>query len=95
MQTNPIELFDKLGHFVMPDAEQIASLDPDTQARFAAVQSAATVLEHATDLRKAAEQGVTDALAERSAAENDLRQLQPRVTATQAAKAWIASQRAE
>jgi hypothetical protein len=94
MQT-PIELFDSKGRFVMPSAEQIAALDPATQERFANVQAAATTLEHATDLRKAAEQGVTDALAERDASEAALRFLRPKVSGVQVAKEWIRSQRAE
>jgi hypothetical protein len=92
---NPIELFNSKGQFVMPTAEQIAELDAPTQKRFAAVQAAATLLENATDVRKAAEQGVTDALAERDAGETALRLLRPKVSAVQNAKDWIASQRAE
>jgi hypothetical protein len=90
---NPIELFDGKGRFVMPSAEAIAELDAPTQQRFAAVQAAATELETATANRKAAEQGVTDALAERDAAETDLRLKRPKVSAVQNAKDWIASQR--
>jgi hypothetical protein len=93
MQQNPIELFDSKGRFVMPSAEAIAELDPGTQQRFAAVQAAATELETATASRVAAEQGVTDALAERDASETDLRALRPKVSAVQNAKDWIASQR--
>jgi hypothetical protein len=93
--TQSIELFDKYGKFVMPSAEQITALDPDTQERFRAVQDAAGDLEKATELRTAAEQGVTDAIAERAESEKDLRRLRPRVDPTQAAKEWIRSQQAE
>lgn len=93
MQQNPIELFDSKGRFVMPSTEAIAALDPGTQQRFTAVQAAATELETATANRVAAEQGVTDALAERDASEKDLRLLRAKVSAVQNAKDWIASQR--
>jgi hypothetical protein len=93
MQANPIELFNSKGQFVMPTAEQIAELDAPTQQRFAAVQAAATELETATANRVAAEQGVTDALAERDASEKDLLAIRPKVSAVQNAKDWIASQR--
>ena len=93
--TQSIELFDKFGHFIMPTAEQIASLDTDTQARFAAVQEAATELQTATANRVAAEQGVTDAVAERAESERALRVLRPKVSAVQAAKEFIASERAQ
>jgi hypothetical protein len=95
MQTNPLELFDSKGRFVLPNAEQIAALDPATQERFANVHAAATTLEHATDLRKAAEQGVTDAIAERDASETALRFMRPKISAVANAKEWIRSQRAE
>ena len=95
MQSSPIELFDKFGKFQMPSAEQIASLDSETHERFANVQAAARLLENATALRKASEQGVADALAERDASEAALRTLRPKVSAVENAKQWIGSQRAE
>jgi hypothetical protein len=87
------ELFDKFGHFVMPTAEQIASLDSDTQERFAAVQAAATELETFKASRKTP-QAVNDAIAERDSAETALRH-RPKVDPTANAKAEIAAQRAE
>jgi hypothetical protein len=90
-----IELFDKYGKFVMPSAEAIATLDAETQERFRAVQEAVAVSKNATELRKVAEQNVLAALAERDNAEADLLRIRPRITATEAAKQWIRSQRAE
>ena len=90
----PIELFDSKGRFVMPSAEQIASLDSETQERFAAVQAAATKLETFKAQRRTP-QAVTDALAERDASDAALRVLRPKVSAVANAKEWIASQRAE
>lgn len=89
-----IELFDSRGKFVMPSADQIAELDDATQGRFRAVQSAAADLETATTNRKAAENAVSAAIAERDNSEADLRKLMPRVTHTQLAKDFIASERA-
>ncbi len=89
-----MDLFDKYGKFVMPSADEIAALDADTQARFAAVQSAATALEAATANQVAAEQAVTDAINERENSEKDLRAIRPRLSAVENAKQWIASQRA-
>lgn len=92
---NPLELFDSKGRFVMPTADQIAELDAPTQQRFAAVQAAATELETATANRKAAEQGVTDALAERDASETALRLVRPKITQDQNNKAEIAAGRVQ
>jgi hypothetical protein len=88
------DLFNKFGAFVMPSAEQIASLDSETQERFAAVQAAATKLETFKAQRRTP-QAVTDALAERDASDAALRVLRPKVSAVANAKEWIASQRAE
>jgi hypothetical protein len=91
-----IELFDSRGHFVLPSPEAIQELDPETQQRFAAVQEAALEAEAATAARKAAEHFRDhDAINERDAARKDELRLRPPVTAVQAAKDWIASQRAE
>ena len=93
MQTLPFEIFDKFGRFVMPTAEQIAGLDTDTRDRFAAVQAASVECEAATATRKAAEQKVSDAIAERDASEKDLRRLRPPLSAVANAKEFIASER--
>ena len=87
------DLFDKYGQFVMPTAEQIASLDSDTQQRFAAVQAAATELETFKASRKTPK-AVNDALAERDASEAELRRL-PKVDQTAETKWVIGSQRPE
>jgi hypothetical protein len=92
MQT-PIELFNSKGQFVMPSAEQIATLEPDKQERFAAVQAAATELETFKASRKTPK-AVNDALDERDASEADLRRL-PKIDATSETKWVIASQRPE
>jgi hypothetical protein len=90
----PIEIYDSKGRFVMPSAEQIAALDPDKQERFAAVQAAATRLETFQASRKTPK-AVSDALAERDAADADLRRLRPKITQVQNAKDVIASNRTQ
>jgi chromosome segregation ATPase len=90
-----MEIFDKYGRFCMPAESEIASLDANTQERFAAVQSAASDLEAATASRVTAEQAVTDAIAERENSETNLRTLRPKISQVQNAKDWILSQRAQ
>ena len=89
------EIFDKLGHFAMPSAEQIASLDAETQERFRAVQEASRNLDAAKSNREAAEQAITDAIAERDDAERELKRVRPKITHTQLAKEFIASEQAK
>ena len=96
MDTAPsFEIFNKYGHFVMPSEEQIATLDPDTQQRFRAVREAADENDAAKAKREAAEQAVKDAIAERDAAEKELKRVRPKVDPTTLAKAIIAANRAE
>jgi len=90
-----MEIFDKYGRFQMPDASEIAELDAPTQERFRAVQDAASELETATASRKAAEEAVSAAIAERDDSNAALLTLRPKVSATANAKEFIASERAQ
>jgi hypothetical protein len=87
------DLFDSKARFVMPTAEQIATLDPETQKRFRAVEAAATELEAFKASRKTP-QAVNDALAERDSAQKDLERL-PKVDADANQKREITFQHAE
>jgi hypothetical protein len=93
MQTT-IEIFDRFGRFVMPDASVIEAMDPDTQERFKGVQEASAALETFKATRKTP-QAVTDAVAARDAAEAELFRVQPAVDRIAMTKEWIRSQRAE
>lgn len=94
MSNQSLELFDSKGHFVMPSAEAIATLDAGTQERFRAVQAAALASESATAATKAATAAVVQAMDAARRADDRLRQVRPPVTQVQAAKEWIAGQRA-
>lgn len=89
-----MELFDKFGKFVMPSDAEIETLDAPTQEHFRAVQEASAKLETKVAGLRAAEQAVTDGIAERDNAETDLRVLRPKVDRVAEAKRWIESQRA-
>ena len=96
MQTQlNFDLFDKFGKFVMPSAEQVASLDVPTRERFAAVQTAATELENVTANRVAAEQTVKAAITERDESEKALRVLRPKLDPVAVAKEMIAFSRSQ
>jgi hypothetical protein len=77
----------------MPSAEAIASLDPATRKRFTAVQEAARENEAASAATKQAQQAVADAVIELRSAEEHMRQLRPPVSAVDAARIWIETQR--
>lgn len=84
-----IDLFDKHGKFVMPEAAAIASLDAETQQRFEAVRSAALEAEEAAAGTKAAQAHVTECVADLRTAEDGLRRARPKISAIDAARQWI------
>jgi hypothetical protein len=91
-----MEVFDKLGALRTDfDEAEIASLDGDQRQRFDTLRAAATAaataeaeLKEAHDLVRLSMQQVQDARAH-------IEKVRPRVTEVQAARDWIASQRAE
>lgn len=99
METNPttttdLQLFDSKGRYQHPSVEAVATLSPEVRERFAAVQTAATASEAATENRVNAEQALMVELAERDAAEVELRRVRPKISHNDLAKEWIKSQRA-
>lgn len=90
-----MELFSKKGAFVMPSATELAKLDDATRERFKPVQEAAESLAVAESQLTASKEGLKDANIALDTAQKDLRALRPPVSAVDAAKAWIASERAQ
>jgi hypothetical protein len=96
MTQQTYELFDKYGHYCFyPDAATVEAMEPEMRERLRAVQEASKTLDAATANRKAAEQAITDALAERDGAEAALKIVRPSKTHTELAKEFIASERAQ
>jgi hypothetical protein len=87
------EIFDSKGH-MLPLSEiepQLAKCDDATRRRFDAVRTAALEAAGAAAATKAAMQRVADVVIELRDAEETLKTLRPRVSAVDAARAWIAT----
>jgi hypothetical protein len=90
------ELFDKFGRYCFnPDAAAIEAMDPRTRELYQDVKVASQALNAAKSKREAAEQAITDAIAERDDAERELKRVRPKITHTQLAKEFIASEQAK
>jgi hypothetical protein len=90
--SDDIQVFDGKGRFVMPPDAVIASLSPERRAKLMALRTAAEDAAKAeTELRDAMA-ALDEAIKAQASAQATLDCLRPRVTATDAAKAWIASQ---
>lgn len=87
--TPTIEMFDKRGCFVMPEAEAIAALDSDTRKRFRAIEAAAKENDKAVAALKAARKRVTDGVTAVALADKELREIRPPMDAVQAARLAI------
>ncbi len=87
-------LFDKKGNFVLPSADVLDTIKPEIKAHIIGIGAAAQEVVDADANVTVAHQTIRDAqttLNEAIAADRR----RPAVTATSAAKDWIASQRAE
>ena len=88
-----LEIFDKFGTFQLPGPEAIAALDPPTRKRFEAVRKAALASESAIEATKQAQRNVTAAMQAVATASAELNAARPKVSAIDAARAWIATTR--
>jgi len=86
-----LELFDTRGRFIKPTPEQIAQLPEQVRELVQHIADAATALEAATAIREAADFALSDALARQQAAIK----ARPKITHTDIAREWIASERAQ
>jgi predicted nucleic acid-binding Zn-ribbon protein len=88
-----VELFDTHNRLNFPTEAQIAALPADAQKRFEGVRSAKAKLDAATKHRETVEQQIKDCDAARAATKAEMDSIRPRWTATDNAKAHIASER--
>jgi hypothetical protein len=88
------QVFDSVGAFQMPTDDVIKSLSPDRRKRLSALALAAKNNAAADAELKDATAEQTKAVAANIAAQTTLDKVRPRLTATQAAKDWIAQQHA-
>jgi hypothetical protein len=96
MQTNPIELFDsrtKLRPIAELEPEVAALNDPIITENFIALKSATEASARDDADVEAAKDSIAVCINQMAAAEAYLKEHYPPMTQTQAAKAWIASQR--
>jgi hypothetical protein len=89
----PIEIFDSRGHIGELSDKAYATLGPDRKARFLDLRAAVETESAAEAELKAATDDVAACARALQASQTTLIKLQPRVSAVDAAKGWIASQR--
>jgi hypothetical protein len=90
-----LELFDSSMQFQMPPDSDIALLPKEAQERFKAVRAADAKLGKAIAHRESGQARTKQNTADRLATEDELKKLAPRWTATDEARAFIASERAQ
>lgn len=90
-----VELFDTHNRMNFPTEAQIAALSPEVQARFAGVTAAKVKLDSATKHREKIEKARDDNAAAIVATKEAMDAIRPRWTATDNAKAHIASEQAQ
>jgi len=97
MQTNPIELFDSRGRLRSVadlEPEVVALADPTVTENFMVLKAAIEASAKDDADVEAAKDSIAVCINQMAAAEAYLKEHYPPMTQTQAAKAWIASQRA-
>jgi transposase InsO family protein len=87
-----VNLFDAHNRISFPTEAQIAALPKEAQDRFESVRQAKAKLDAATRYRETVEQRIKDNDAARVATKEEMDNLRPRWTATDNAKAHIASE---